>query len=217
LQASCGEATSYFKDALHQVLHTSAAFLSSIRELQTTHTQANYNLNAAPDGAYIIFHVKKDSSSQLTNFVISIEDPMAYAMLATQNDPIKTSLNTTTTSKGQNREHIIPINITAHTRSVLGRTYLQLVTSPEITHLDANTTPLRYNQTTGLIGRPSKKTAWATTLMAHPDILTTYEEGLQESKEEQQQTNQEQQPPDNTAKQPTPPFKGKEKIPPKER
>jgi hypothetical protein len=44
-------------------------------------------------------------------------------------------------------------------------------------------TPLRYNQTKGLKGRPSEKIAWATTLTAHPDILTSYEEGLQETKE----------------------------------
>jgi len=46
----------------------------------------------------------------------------------------------------------------------------------------------------GLTGRPSEKLAWATTLMAHPDILTTYDEGLQETDEEQQQPNQEQPP-----------------------
>ena len=122
LQYSCGEATCYLRDALQQALHTSAAFLSSIRELQTSHTQANCNLRPAPGGAYTLSHAKKDSSTQLTNFVISIEDPVAYAMLAIQNDPIKTSLNTTTTSRGQTRQHITPLNITAHTRSVLGRT-----------------------------------------------------------------------------------------------
>ena len=100
-------------------------------------------------------------------------------MLATQNDPMKTSLNTTTTSRGQTGQLITPINITAHTRSVLDRIYWQLMTNPDITQLNATTTPLRYNQTKGLISRPNEKIACATTLMAHPDILTTYEEGLQ--------------------------------------
>ena len=62
-------------------------------------------------------------------------------MLATQNDPIKTSLNTTTTCRGQTRQHLISINITAHARSVLGRTYWQLLTNPDIIQLNATTTP----------------------------------------------------------------------------
>ena len=107
-------------------------------------------------------------------------------MLATQNDPVKTSLNTTTTSRGQTRQQITTINITPHTRSVLDRTYWQLLTNPGITQLNANTTPLHYNQTKELTGRPSENFGWATTLMAHPDILTTYEEDLKESEEEQQ-------------------------------
>ncbi len=103
--------------------------------------------------------------------------PVAYAMLATQNDPIKTSL-TTTTSKRQNRQQIALINVAAHTRSVLGRTYWQLLKNQVITQLNANTTPHRYNQTKGLIGIPGEKVVWATTLLAHLDILTTYEEGM---------------------------------------
>jgi hypothetical protein len=53
--------------------------------------------------------------------------------------------------------------------------------------------------------------------MAHPDILASYEEGLQKIEEEQQQTNQEQHPSNATARKPTPPTKGKEKMPPMER
>ena len=116
-------------------------------------------------------------------------------MLATQNDSVKTILNTNITSRGQTRQHITPINITTHTRSFLGRTYWQLLTNPDITQLNATTTPLRYNQAKGLTGRLSEKIAWATTIMAHPDILTAYEEGLLGTEEERQQTNQEQPPP----------------------
>jgi hypothetical protein len=49
----------------------------------------------------------------------------------------------------------------------------------------------------------------------HPHNV--YEEGLDESEEEQQKTNHDRQPPDNTVKQPAPPSKGKEKMPPVER
>ena len=87
-----------------------------------THSQASILLRAAPDGAYILSRAKQDSSTQLTNFIISIEDPVAYAMLATKNDSVKTTLNTITTSRGQTRQQITHIKITAHTRSVLGRT-----------------------------------------------------------------------------------------------
>jgi hypothetical protein len=126
LEATNGEATSYLKDTLQQPLHTSAAFLFSIREFHTTHYQASNILRATLDGAYILSYAKKDGSSQHTNFVISIADPKAYAMLITQNNPVKTSLITTTTSRGQTRQHITRINFTTHKRSVLGRTYWQL-------------------------------------------------------------------------------------------
>jgi hypothetical protein len=152
--------------------------LTSIQELQATHSHSITLLRAAPDGAYILSHAKKDNSTQHTNFFVSIEDPSAYAMLASQNDSIRMTLNTTTTSRVQTRQQITPVNITAHTKSVLGRNYWQLLTNPDITQLNATTNPLRYNQTKGLTGRPSEKIAWATTLLAHPDILTTDEEGL---------------------------------------
>jgi hypothetical protein len=102
-------------------------------------------------------------------------------MLATQTDSIKTGLNTFTSK--DKPDNISPTSTSQpiYTRSVIGRTYWQLLTNLDITHLNANTTPLRYNQTKGLTCRPSEKMAWATTLLAHPDILITYEEGLHES------------------------------------
>jgi hypothetical protein len=158
--------------------------MTSIQELHTIHSHSSILLRAAPGGAYILSHAKKDNSTQHTNFVVSIGDPAAYVMLATQNDPGKTTLSTNTTSRGQTRQQITPINITAHTRSVLGRNYRQLLTNLDITQLNATTTPLRYNQAKELTGRPSEKIAWATTIMTHPDILTAYEEGQHGTKEE---------------------------------
>ena len=70
----------------------------SIQELQAAHSHSTILLCAAPDGAYILSHAKKDNSTQNTTFVVSIEDPVANAMMATQNDPIKSTLNTDTTS-----------------------------------------------------------------------------------------------------------------------
>jgi hypothetical protein len=126
LEASCGEPTCYLREALKQALQASIAFLTSIQELQAAHSHSNILFRAAPDGAYILSHAKKDNSTQNTNFVVSIEDPAAYAMMATQNDPNKTTLNITTTSRGQTQQ-ITAINITTHTRSVIGRNYLLLL------------------------------------------------------------------------------------------
>ena len=145
LEATCGEPTGYLGEALKQAIQASIAFMTSIQELQAAHSHSNILLRAAPYGAYIFSHAKKNNSSQYTNFVVSIEDPAAYAKLATQTDPIKTTLNITTTSRGQSRQQINPINITTHTKSVLVRNYWQMLTNPDITHLNATTTPLRCN------------------------------------------------------------------------
>jgi len=91
-------------EAQKQALQAPVAFMSSIQELQATHYQSTILIRAAPDGAYILSHAKKVNSTQNTNFVVSIEDPAAYAILATQNDPMKTTLDTNTTSRGQIRQ-----------------------------------------------------------------------------------------------------------------
>ncbi len=123
------------------------------------------------------------------------------------------STTTATTTKGQTRWQLTPINITANTKSVLGRNYGQLLTNPDSTQLNPTTTPLRFNQAKGLTGRSSEKIAWATTILAHPDILTAYEESLLTTKDEKQQPYQEQPPSTTTAKPPKPPLKNKEKMP----
>ncbi len=102
---------------------TTKAFLSSIRELTSTHTQSYTNLKQAPDGSYILTHPKKDTSTLNTNFVVSLSDPSAYAMLATLTDIIKIPLPINTTTRGQIRQQITNLNLTPHTRSILGRTY----------------------------------------------------------------------------------------------
>ncbi len=80
-------------------------------------------MKQAPDGSYILAHPKKNKSTQNTYFVVSLDDPTAYAMLATLADPTKVTLLTSTTTQGQIRQHITTLNLTAHTRSILGRTY----------------------------------------------------------------------------------------------
>ena len=59
------------------------------------------NLKQAPDGYCIFSHPKKDTSTQNTNFVVSLSDPSTYEMLATLADPMKAPLSTNTTTRGQ--------------------------------------------------------------------------------------------------------------------
>ena len=53
---------------------------------------------------YILAHLEKDTSTQNTNFVVSLSYPTAYAMLATLANPIKVPLPTSTTTLGQIRQ-----------------------------------------------------------------------------------------------------------------
>ena len=103
------------------------------------------NLKQAPDGSYILAHHEKDTSTQNTNFVISLSDPSTYAMLATLADLIKIPLSTNTTTRGQIRQLIPTQGLTPHTRSIFGRTYSQFLTDSDITQLNTNLTHLRYN------------------------------------------------------------------------
>ena len=123
----------YLHLALHHAKKTTETFISFIRELATTHTQSFTSLKQAPDGSYIISPPKKVTSTQNTNFVFSLSDPIAYAMLATLTDPIKIPLPTNTTTRGQIQQKITTLNLTPHTRSIIGRTYAQLLIDPYIT------------------------------------------------------------------------------------
>ena len=115
------------------------------------------NLKQAPDGYCIFSHPKKDTSTQNTNFVVSLSDPSTYAMLATLTGPIKIPPSTNTTTRGQIRQQITTLNLTPHTRSILGRTYSQLFTDLDITQLNTSLRPLRYSKTKGLKGRLGDK------------------------------------------------------------
>ncbi len=78
-------------------------------------------------------------------------------MLTTLTDPTKVTLSTNTITWGLIRHQIAALNLTAHTRSILGRTYAQLLVDPDITQLNNNLAPLQYTQMKGLIDRPGDK------------------------------------------------------------
>ena len=113
--------------------------------------------------------------------------------MATLTDPTNVTLSTNTITRGQIRQQIATLNLMAHTRSILGRTYAQLLVDPDITQLNNNLTPLQYKQTKELIGRPSDKITWATTVLEHTDVLQAYEEGLHEELEDPPLQQPEQQ------------------------
>jgi hypothetical protein len=78
-------------------------------------------------------------------------------MLAILTDYVKVSLPTNTTTRGQIRQQITSLNLIPHHRSILGRTNSQLLTGIDITQLNINLTPLRYNQTKVLTSKPDDK------------------------------------------------------------
>jgi hypothetical protein len=223
-RSDIGHTTGYLHLALQQAKATTKAFLSSIRELKTAHIHTSTLLKQALDGSFILTHQKKDTSTQATNYIISLADPITYAILATLTDPTKVTLPTNTITRGQIRHQIATLDLTAHTRSVLGRAYAQLLVDPDITQLNNNLTPLQYNQSRGLIGRPSDKITWATSMLGHTDVLQAYEEGMLEHDQEESPpppTNTDQQnkgkPPTQKVVPKTTPEnrnKGKDKMPP---
>jgi hypothetical protein len=56
----------------------------------------------APDGSHIIPHQKRNSAANNIHYIISLEDPHAYAMLATLESPIRIQLNTLITIRDTN-------------------------------------------------------------------------------------------------------------------
>ena len=79
----------YLHQALTQGMEMVISFLASLNVVAPDYLSTTPTLQPTPDGTYIIFHVRKDNSCQLTNFAISLAHPQAYAMLATIDTPIK--------------------------------------------------------------------------------------------------------------------------------
>jgi hypothetical protein len=59
-----------------------------------------------------------------------MEDPEAYAMLATFDVPIKIRLPTTITISGSHHQQIVYIQLSPHSRSILGIAYTYLYQNP---------------------------------------------------------------------------------------
>jgi hypothetical protein len=130
----------YLHQALAQGMEMAISFLSSLAVVTPDFLTTPPTLQPTPDGAYIISHVRKDNSSQLTNFVISLAHPQAYAMLATIDTPIKVRIPTTITIAGSHHQQIIHIQLNLHNRSILERAYLGLFQNPHTQSLHPTVT-----------------------------------------------------------------------------
>ena len=89
-------------------------------------------------------------------------------------------------------------------RSILGRNYQQLLTDPEITAINPQTLPLRYNPAKGLKGKRKDKITWSYIVSQYPDILSNYETRLSTSAEEAAPDNGVGQHPPQRQDPPTP-------------
>jgi hypothetical protein len=99
----------YLLHALMGGIAMATAYLSSTNAITAKHNHAPSTLIPTLDGSYILSHVRKDTSTQLTNFVISMENPHTYAMIATMDTPIKIKLPTTITIVGYHYQQIVHI------------------------------------------------------------------------------------------------------------
>ena len=156
------------------------SYLPSIKVVTPEYLSTTPALLPTPVGAYIVSHLRKDTSSQLTNFVISLAHPHAYAMLATIDTPIKIRLPTTISIAGSHHQQIVHIQLNPHNRSILGRAYAGLFQNPLTQTMNPAIPIPKVHQTKGLIGRKSEKMSWAILLLHDPETLQTYEDYARE-------------------------------------
>jgi len=168
----------YLHHALMEGFKLATTFLTSTHANTHACATARPTLIAAPYGSHILLHIRKDTSSQLTNYVIFVENYHSYAMLATIDTPAIVRLPISITIAGSHHQHIIYIQFKPHNKSIMGRAYTNLFQNP----LTQTTVPIPQVYTTkGLTSRKSEKMAWVTTLLEDPDTLSAYEEYARES------------------------------------
>jgi hypothetical protein len=120
----------YLIQALLWGTATAISYLSSTNNITSEYATAPPTLIPTHDGAFIISHLRKDTSSQLTHFVISMASPHTYAMISTMDTPIKIRLPTTITIAGSHHQQIVHIQLNAHNRSIMGKAYAALFHIP---------------------------------------------------------------------------------------
>ena len=150
-------AQGYLLHALTQGMEMAISYLTSINVITPEYLTTTPTLLPTFDGAYIISHLRKDTSSQLTIFVISLANPQAYAMLATIDTSIKIRLTTTITIAGSHRQQIVHIQLNPHNISILGRAYAGLFQNSLTQTTNPTISIPKVLQTNGLTCRRSEK------------------------------------------------------------
>jgi len=123
---------------------------------QQYHIKIRYNTSythSTPYDPCIISHLRKDTSSQLTNFVTFMTNPHTYAMIFTMDTPVKVRLSTTITIAGSHHQQIVHIHLNPHNRSILGRVYAGLFQNPLTQNMNSTVPIPKVHQTKGLTGR----------------------------------------------------------------
>jgi hypothetical protein len=174
-------AQGYLLQALTQGMEIANSYLSLLDITTLEYLNTPPTLLPTPDGAYIISHLRKDTFSQLTSFVISLAHPQAYAMQATIDTPIKIRLPTTITIAGSHHQQIVHIQLNPHKRSILGRSYMGLFQNPLTQSMNPAITMPTVHPTKGLTSRKTAKMSWVVFLLQDPKTLQTYEEYVRES------------------------------------
>ena len=141
------------------------AYLSSTNAITAEHNHASPTLIPTPDGSYILSYLRKDTSTQLTNFAISMENHHAYAIIATMDTPIKIKLPTTITIDGSNHQQIFHLQHNPQYRSVLGRANTSLFQNPLIQNMNPSVPIPKVHHTKELTGRKTEKISGALTLL----------------------------------------------------
>jgi hypothetical protein len=140
----------YLLDALTGGTAAAISYLTSINSITAEHSTASFTLLPTPYGSYIISHLPKTSSTQLTNFVISLANHHTYAMIATMDTPIEIKLPTTITISGSHHQQIAHIQLNPHNRGILGRAYLSLYQNPFTQHMNPSIPIPKVHPTKGL-------------------------------------------------------------------
>ena len=99
--------TGYLHHALLRGLDASRSFLANIQQLDDIFSLASTHLKPASDGAYIIPSQKRNSPTNNTLYIISLEDPHSYAMLAILEGPIRIQLHTLINIRGTIHAQIV--------------------------------------------------------------------------------------------------------------
>jgi hypothetical protein len=108
----------YLHHALTEGLKMATTFLDSTHTNTREYATTPPTLIAALDGSHILSHIRKDSSSQITNYVIFMANYNSYAMLATTDTPVKIRLPTSITIAGSHHQKSSTYNSTPITQAL---------------------------------------------------------------------------------------------------